>query len=149
MRMPLAYREHLLSSSVVMVKGPDWKKEYYPNTGGMRVPIFPLGPITPFATHLTAPPNLPGREGVPAAIEVVPDEESGPARTEARRLASRNKAKRFGLIEPWQTWEGEGWWPEMAGGEGGPVEGWRWRSDVRLGLESVGRGWAGSMVQDT
>ncbi|BEJ11379.1 hypothetical protein CspHIS471_0108010 [Cutaneotrichosporon sp. HIS471] len=146
MGMPPAYREYLLSSSVVVVKGPDWKKEYYPNTGGTRVPIFPLGPVTPFTTHLKIPPNLPRLEGRLTEIEVTPDEERGPSRTEARRLASRNKAKRFGLLEPWQVWEGEGWWPEMARSGDGPMEGWNWRSDVRLGLENVGRGWSQNAI---
>lgn len=141
MAYPPAYREYLLSSSVVMVKGPDWKKDYYPNTGGTRVPVFPLGPLVPFASSLTTQPNEPGHEGHTCEVAVLVDTDTGDERVQKRRVASRNLAKRFGLLEPWQAWEGEGWWPEMAAGGSGPMEGWSWRTDVRLGLEDVGRGW--------
>jgi transcription factor C subunit 6 len=63
------------------------------------------------------------------------------------------------LAAPWQVWQGEGWWPEMAPGhpatahrgaadrteqaqqKGVPktAKGWTPRDAVRLGLERVGR----------
>lgn len=148
MAFPQAYREYLLSSATVMVRGPEGKKEYYPNTGGTRVPIFPLGPLVPFVTHLKTEPNAPGREGRASEIEVITDTATGDERINQRRAASRSKAQKFALLEPSQVWEGEGWWPEMVrdGGTAGPIEGWTWRSDVRLGLDEVGRDGADEVI---
>lgn len=131
---PPAYQDLLLNSAATLVRKAD---EHKPAPASFRVPPFPPGPLTPFKTHLNSEPGA----GV-ADIVVVDD----PPHTTQRRDHMRDISKRVAIIPPWDAWEGEGWWPEMVEdnkGKGkavdGPMPGWQWRSEVRLGLDDVGR----------
>jgi hypothetical protein len=155
---PPTYRDLLLDSALSLVRKSDADK---PAFQPPRPPVFPPGPVTPFLSRLAADPETPDSEGVQRA-EVVPDDPHGPD----RRDHMRDLAKRVGIVPPWDGWEGEGWWPDMvrelreteheveekgkgkgkAKGKGaaseapdGPVPGWKWRADVRLGLDDIGR----------
>lgn len=146
---PPAYRDLLLQSANSLTRKDGGERPPPPT---LKAPIFPLGVVTPFSTHLA---SMPRREQV-ATFKITPDDSP---HKESRRDRMREKAKRVAVIPPWQAWEGEGWWPEMCAGEAGegkgkgkassvpgPVEGWQWRSDVRLGLDGVGRDAAKNVI---
>jgi transcription factor C subunit 6 len=146
---PPAYRDLLLQSANSLTRKDGGERPPPPT---LKAPIFPLGVVTPFSTHLA---SMPRREQV-ATFKITPDDSP---HKESRRDRMREKAKRVAVIPPWQAWEGEGWWPEMCAGDAGegkgkgkaksvpgPVEGWQWRSDVRLGLDDVGRDAAKNVI---
>jgi transcription factor C subunit 6 len=100
--------------------------------------VYPIGPVTPFVTRLTTPPE-PGGGGV----KWVEGESDVRERREARQKRGYAITRTVPGSSPWETWEGEGWWPEMfnegfQGGEG-RMPGWKLREEVRLGFDDVGR----------
>jgi len=127
---PDTYRDLLLNSGTTLVKKTENDKPMIQN---FRAPPFPPGPVTPFITRLA---HAPGK--AVAEVNVTEDEPHGVH----RREHMRDIAKRVAVVPPWDGWEGEGWAPEMCAdpqAEEGPIRGWKWKQDVRLGLEDVGR----------
>lgn len=121
--------------------------------------VMPYGPNTPYVTRLKK--EVRGREGA----QVIYDQHLGRGgdvdddKFERQRYMAM-VLKYVSLLAPWQVWQGEGWWPEMAPGhpavihgskpDGGAVqtkekgkaqtaEGWMRRDEIRLGLDRVGR----------
>lgn len=74
---------------------------------------LPFGPTTPFITRLR---NSPIRRGADEVYVAEPSshDEDWEKRKRERSDRSAEIVKSVTLIQPWQTWEGEGWWPEMA-----------------------------------
>lgn len=115
---------------------------------------LPFGPSTPFITRLSREPR--GRELDEVYVDRrLGDEEDWEGRKATRQDRSAQVIRHVTLIDPWQVWQGEGWWPEMATKHGPkreiPPSGhsrishstarhhWTMRQDVRLGLDKVGR----------
>jgi hypothetical protein len=75
--------------------------------------MLPFGPNTPFITRLRNPPSQRGVD----EVYVVPGknhDEDWEKRKPDRTVRSSDVVRNVTVIEPWQTWQGEGWWPEMA-----------------------------------
>lgn len=82
-------------------------------TRTLEYDMLPFGPTTPFISRLR---SRPGGRGVDE-VYIVPrgeKDEDWEKRKPDRSLRSHEVLKSVTLIEPWQTWQGEGWWPEMA-----------------------------------
>lgn len=118
---------------------------------------LPFGPSTPFVTRLRSEPRGRG-VGEIYVDRRAGDEEDWERRKAIRQSRTREIIKHITLIDPWQVWQGEGWWPEMATRLGPKAEPpgddqagtsrlshtsarhhWTMRQDVRLGLGKVGR----------
>lgn len=75
--------------------------------------LLPFGPNTPFQSRLRNPPSGRGLDEVYIA-QGTNEDEDWERRKEARNMRAAEVTRTVTLIEPWQTWQGEGWWPEMA-----------------------------------
>ena len=120
--------------------------------------VLPHGPGTPFVTRLRK--EVKGRE----MADVIYDSRLGHDVNEDQERSKRQRnasmvVKNVTLAAPWQVWQGEAWWPEMAPGhpatvkqvtdpqaaqakeKGSPktAKGWTPRDEIRLGLDQVGR----------
>jgi transcription factor C subunit 6 len=116
--------------------------------------VMPFGPGTPYVTRLKK--EVRGREGA----QVIYDQKLGRGALDEdeeklnRQTRMAMVLRYVSLLAPWQVWQGDGWWPEMAPGhpavtrqgvgavaKGTPTtaEGWMRRDEVRLGLDRVGR----------
>jgi transcription factor C subunit 6 len=173
--IPLHYRQLIVKHSEIIaapIRGKPTvaSKERDYKARSLDPIAMPHGPGTPFVTRLKK--EVKGRE----AAEVIYDQELGRDPVEAqdkykRQRHSANVVKNVTLTAPWEVWQGEGWWPEMAPGHpvssrflnsdgkgaaaGVPApkpkgipktaEGWTMRADVRLGSDDVGRYSIGQM----
>ncbi|ORY26711.1 hypothetical protein BCR39DRAFT_560442 [Naematelia encephala] len=153
---PSAYRQLIKDASTRITKpeprDQDLRKEkerlrVLDKLRGVGTEAFPTGPTTPFTTRLVEKPGIGGEK-----LKVANDGGD----PNVRRLRYRTVARNSALLEPWEAWQGEAWWPEMfqqpekkkAKGKGkerekedngGLPSGWTHRSEVRLGLEQIGR----------
>lgn len=139
MAFPAAYRDALIASSSTIARTPTYRG----TSGSIKLSTFPIGPMTPFTTHLVEP-----YDGKVAKVRVTLDEDDAVERARWRRNEAREAAKRVSVFVPWSNWTGEPWFKEIYSAqriavdgeeEGVLPPGWSWRTDVRLGLENVGR----------
>jgi transcription factor C subunit 6 len=145
--LPAAYRDVVQSSTANLSRALNVPMSDYERIGLAREDkarqlgqeVFPTGPVTPFVTRLKEKPAI----GEVARLEYGKDEGSAMKRREARQRRGWTVARSVPSVAPWQTWEGEGWWPGMYeegydAGKGRP-KGWKLREEVRLGYDTVGR----------
>lgn len=164
--LPPAYRSILQQSTVVLAKpavrteqqkqGTGRENEKYRNLG---VEGFTSGPSTPVITRLTRHPRE--QPYSKELVRWVSDEhgEDTIKRKETRQVTGWKVQDYYGLESPWEMWQGEGWWKGMyedsrasvtkqvastaetsRKGKGKDVDaGWKFRQDVKLGLEGTGR----------
>lgn len=156
--LPPAYRQLIKESTVLLAKPPAPLRNVEADrirekdrTRTWGVEVFPSGPSTPYSVRLTQEPT--GRQI--AEVEYVKEDADHVKRKHKRRAQGYKISQAVPLISPWQIWRGESWWPEMFrddwGGDHltGSTESedsvnkgkgkMKTRSDVRLGLDSVGR----------
>jgi transcription factor C subunit 6 len=160
--IPQQYRQLIIKHSEIIAAPMRGKPTVTPKerdyTARTLNPIvLPHGPSTPFVTRLKK--ELKGRERADVIYDQRLGHEMNPEREKMNR--QRNSlmvVKSVTLAAPWQIWQGEGWWPEMASGHsasahrrighGAPqnekgipktARGWTPRDEVRLGLDHVGR----------
>jgi transcription factor C subunit 6 len=161
--IPLRYRELVVKHSEIIAAPFRGKPSATPKERDYRARtldpvVLPHGPRTPFVTRLKK--EVKGRE----MAEVIYDQRLGHDTNEVEEKLRRQRnaslvVKSVTLAAPWQVWQGEGWWPEMAPGhpatahrgaadrteqaqqKGVPrtAKGWTPRDAVRLGLEHVGQ----------
>jgi len=161
--IPLRYRELVVKHSEIIAAPFRGKPSATPKERDYRARtldpvVLPHGPRTPFVTRLKK--EVKARE----MAEVIYDQNLGHDTNEVEEKLRRQRnaslvVKSVTLAAPWQVWQGEGWWPEMAPGHpanvyqdaaGGTVQaqqkgipktakGWTPRDAVRLGLDRVGR----------
>ena len=161
--IPLRYRELVVKHSEIIAAPFRGKPSATPKERDYRARtldpvVLPHGPRTPFVTRLKK--EVKGRE----MAEVIYDQKLGHDTNEVEEKLRRQRnasliVKSVTLAAPWQVWQGEGWWPEMAPGhpanayqdaadgtaqaqqKGIPktAKGWTPRDAVRLGLDRVGR----------
>ncbi|WVQ84912.1 hypothetical protein IAT38_007075 [Cryptococcus sp. DSM 104549] len=97
-----------------------------------------LARSVPFSTRLGGDPMMGA-----ASPDVVWQEEPAHKRLGKKEQRQWQKAIASGI--PWDTWRGEGWWPEMylggVEGENGDAkrDAWLMKDQIRLGLDDVGR----------
>lgn len=151
-RLPPIYRDLIQQSTKELTKSPLPSKT--PNQGWVfrifKADSLPCGPGTPYTARLKAPP----RHRQVGEVKRTAELEDVQEREEARQNRNWALMGAYPLLSPWQTWEGEGYWPETyvgrpsGAGESSktkkksnlmdPQE-WISREDVRLGLDNVGR----------
>jgi transcription factor C subunit 6 len=86
-------------------------REY--KTRALDPDILPHGPSTPFVTRLKR--EVRGKERAEIIYDdrflLLPGKEDDKT---ARQAHATQCVKGVTLLSPWQVWQGEGWWPEMA-----------------------------------
>lgn len=110
--IPPAYRDLIrkhaeIASAGKAINKADYRKE--PRPTRLLHAYLPFGPTSPFVMHLKKEPE--GRE----KAEVIKRDGSGSwaERRKRRQKRQGEVVKSVTLVSPWQTWEGEGWYPEM------------------------------------
>lgn len=135
MAFPPVYRDYLVASSTSIARTPNERGP----AGGIKLSVFPIGPVTPFTTRLVEPAS-----GGEASIAVDRDSDNATVRENARRDHMREIAKQVSVIVPWDLWQGEPWFKEMYDKQAIQVDGaelpvgWSLPLEVRLGLDTVG-----------
>jgi transcription factor C subunit 6 len=120
--IPQEYRDMVKSHSQIIAaivrgkpKADDQPREY--KTRALDPELLPSGPTTPFVSRLKR--EVKGRES-PAVYydERLRFAAGHDADKSARQMFGAQAVKAVPLLAPWQLWQGEGWWPEMAASSG-------------------------------
>nr|WVH01930.1 transcription factor C subunit 6 [Naematelia aurantialba] len=152
---PQAYRQLIKEASARLAKPDPTAEDLRRDKERLKVldklratglDAFPHGPTTPFITRLLEKPGV-GSERIKVDLDG--------GRTHERKKRTKMITDHSQLLEAWESWQGEAWWPEMFGSnskqskgkgrmsaKGGGSElpsGWVHRSEVTLGLAQVGR----------
>lgn len=160
--IPPAYRNLIKEQSASMAKGPPAPRNLEAEKGKDKdrtktwgVEVFPSGPVTAYHTRLRR--EVRGRKG--HLVDVHKEEKDPVVRREKRRREAFQIANHVSLVSPWQAYRGESWWPEMfrsdehastSSSSAGPSSKSKgkikmMRSEVRMGLDHIGRFQLGSI----